>query len=121
VSIRRAATSLVYRGEMVSPRSTRERVLSIWHANYLIDAARAKQRQHFYKRGLEIADVRRVAFPALELRRAEEYGGPQRSVGSYGAEPSDNSVKFRITRSYRGRLGRGLAALWRFIRTAAFG
>lgn len=64
---------LVYRGEMVSPRATGERVLSVWHAKYLIDAARAGHRLGRFRRELEIDGMRQRAFPTAVSRLSGLY------------------------------------------------
>jgi hypothetical protein len=53
---------LVYRGEMVSPKASNTRALSVWHGYYLIDAARSGQRTVYYRREMAIEDVRRRSF-----------------------------------------------------------
>jgi hypothetical protein len=64
---------LVYRGEMVSPKSTGESVLSIWHAKYIIDVARARNSVPNYRRELEIETERKRSFPTKVSRLSGLY------------------------------------------------
>ena len=54
---------LVYRGEMVSPKATNAGSLSVWHANYLINAANAGRRAQYYKMEMAVELARRQSFP----------------------------------------------------------
>jgi hypothetical protein len=67
---------LVYRGEMVSRRATDEQVLSVWHAKYLLDAAKLRQRITYYNTELEIERVRRRLFPQQVSRLSGLYFFP---------------------------------------------
>ncbi len=64
---------LVYRGEMVSPQASNTRALSVWHASYLIDAARSGQRTAYYRREMALENVRRKSFPAKVSRLSGLY------------------------------------------------
>lgn len=64
---------LVYRGAMVSPKAMRQQVLSVWHAKYLIDAARAGQSLPYFARELEIERARQRSFPNAVSRLSGLY------------------------------------------------
>jgi hypothetical protein len=54
---------LVYRGEMVSSQASNTQALSVWHAPYLIAAARSGQASAYYRREMTLESVRRGSFP----------------------------------------------------------
>jgi hypothetical protein len=54
---------LVYRGEMVSAEAANAGGLSVWHANYLIDAANAGRRAQYYKTEMAVEIARSQSFP----------------------------------------------------------
>jgi len=64
---------LVYRGEMVSPKASNTRTLSVWHAYYLIDAAHSGQRTAYYRREMAIENVRSRLFPRKVSRLSGLY------------------------------------------------
>ena len=64
---------LVYRGEMVSPQATNTQALSVWHASYLLDAARTGRRTAYYRAEMALENIRRSTFPAKVSRLSGLY------------------------------------------------
>lgn len=64
---------LVYRGEMVSPKASNTPALSVWHASYLIDATRSRQRTAYYEREMKLESIRRSSFPGKVSRLSGLY------------------------------------------------
>jgi hypothetical protein len=64
---------LVYRGEMVSPQASNTQALSVWHASYLLDAARTGRRTAYYGAEMALENIRRSTFPAKVSRLSGLY------------------------------------------------
>jgi hypothetical protein len=64
---------LVYRGEVVSTKAVGQQALSVWHANYLFDAATSNQRATYYKTELAIEKTRQTLFSDKVSRLSELY------------------------------------------------
>ena len=64
---------LVYRGEMVSAQASKTHAVSVWHAYYLIDAARSGLRSAYYRREMALESVRSSSFPEKVSRLSGLY------------------------------------------------
>jgi hypothetical protein len=53
---------LVYRGEMVSSKATKQQIISVWHTKYICDAAKSGKKITNYKRELAIEEIRKRLF-----------------------------------------------------------